>query len=188
MLQNCFFRIAGTSYTFLHLAKKNKHLKHLATLIPGFPMFSLVLETELLSDHWSLKEAGTRFPFKFRPDSGIFVNKIFHKKHLGKKSIFLVLPFFPVSIWKNSGQWALTVCPTADEGQQLMLSHIPAHLPGGVQQQNTMQHLPVTKHHEPSSNSETLCNISKQRNTVQHLPRATGTKMLSTLESKLDET
>lgn len=139
-------------------------------MIPGFPMFSLVLETELPSDHWSLKEAGTQFHFKFRPDSGIFVNNIFHKKHLGKKSIFLVLPFFPVSIWKNSGQWALTVCPTADEGQQLMLSHIPAHLPGGgnnkipcsiSQWQNTMKLLPTVKLYATSPSNETPCNISQ---------------------------
>lgn len=72
-------------------------------------MFSLVMEMELLSDHRSLKEAGTQFYFRFTPDTGIFVNntfknKISNKNHLGKKSIFLVLPFFPVSIWKNSGQ------------------------------------------------------------------------------------
>lgn len=99
-----------------------------------------------------------------------FKNKITIKKHLGKKSVFLVLPFFPVSIWKNSGQWALTVCPTADEGQQLMLSHIPAHLPGEgnnrtpgtiSQWQNTMKLLPTTKHCETSPSNQTPCNVSQ---------------------------
>lgn len=127
-------------------------------------MFSLVMEMELLSDHRSLKEAGTQFYFRFTPDTGIFVNntfknKISNKNHLGKKSIFLVLPFFPVSIWKNSGQWALTVCPTADEGQQLMLSHIPAHLPGEA----------TTKHYAASPSDETPWNFSQQWNTMKHL-------------------
>ena len=70
-----------------------------------------------------------------------------------------MLPFFPVSIWKNSGQWALTVCPTADEGQQLMLSHIPAHLPGGA----------ATKYHATSPSDETPWNFSQQQNTTKHL-------------------
>ena len=70
-----------------------------------------------------------------------------------------MLPFFPVSIWKNSGQWALTVCPTADEGQQLMLSHIPAHLPGGGGNK---------KLHVGSPSDKTPSNFSQPWNTMKH--------------------
>lgn len=93
---------------------------------------------------------------------------MFNKKHLGKKSIILALPFFPVNIWKNSGQWALTVCPTVDEGQQLMLSHIPGHLPvrgnkeipySISQWHNTVKLLPTMKRWDTSLSSATPCNI-----------------------------
>lgn len=94
---------------------------------------------------------------------------MFNKRHLSKKRVFLALPFFPVSIWKNLGQGASTVCPTADEGQQLMLSHIPAHLPGGSketpsnfsQRGHTMQHLPAMQHRETSPRNATARNSSQ---------------------------
>lgn len=56
---------------------------------------------------------------------------------------------------------------------------------------NTVQHVPVTKCHETSPSNRTLWNTSKQGNTMQCLPRtkaAMRTKMLSALESKVDET
>lgn len=36
------------------------------------------------------------------------------------------LPFLPVSIRRNCGHPTSTVCPRAEEGQQLMLSHSPS--------------------------------------------------------------
>lgn len=102
---------------------------------------------------------------------------MFNKKYVGKKNIILALPFFPVSNWKNSGQWALTVCPTVAEDQQLMLSHIPAHLPGGTTRKYILFYA--------SSNNETLGDIPKQHSPMKHLPwtkAATGTKMLSALK------
>lgn len=103
------------------------------------------------------------------------------KHHTEQKtlSVLLVLPCFPVSIWKNLGQWALTVYPTADEGQQLMLSHIPAHLPGGnnntpwnfSQQWGTIQYYTPMKHHASSPRNEAPHHLPQQ-STVQHHPRA----------------
>lgn len=94
------------------------------------------------------------------------------KYHIEQKtlSVLLVLPCFPVSIWKNLGQWALTVYPTADEGQQLMLSHIPAHLPRGnnktlwnfSQQWDTIQYYTPMKHHAASPKNEAPHHISQQ--------------------------
>lgn len=175
--------IAFISSTYLCLAKKNKLLQHLPTLTLGFLTFSLVMEMELLSGHLALK--GQNFlqvqTWQWHP------SKYPHwtKKHSGRK----VLPCFPVSIWKNLGQWALTVYPTADEGQQLMLSHIPAHLPGDnsetpwsfSQQWDNVQHLTSMKHHAASPKNEAPHYISQQWRTVQHHPRtkaATGTGML----------